>query len=67
MQRYIRFLLYNMKQSKTKHEVVHWYWYRVPLVVEYQGWGGPAVQYRQATPVLGNLGPVADWRSYFYD
>ena len=32
-----------------------------------QGWGGPAVQYRQSTPVLGNLGPVATWRSYFYD
>ena len=32
-----------------------------------QGWGGPAVQYRQSTPVLGNLGPVMDWRSYFFD
>ena len=32
-----------------------------------QGWGVPAVQYRQSTPVLGNLGPVTDWRSYFYD
>ena len=21
----------------------------------------------QSTPVLGNLGPVTDWRSYFYD
>ena len=30
-----------------------------------QGWGGPAVQYRQSTPVLGNLGPVTDWRSTF--
>ena len=28
-----------------------------------QGWGGPAVHYRQSTPVLGNC----DWRSYFYD
>ena len=33
-----------------------------------QGWGGPAaVQYRQSTTVLGNLGPVTDWRSYFFD
>ena len=23
--------------------------------------------YRQSTPVLGNLGPVTDWRSYFWD
>ena len=23
-----------------------------------QGWGGPAVQYRQSTPMLANLGPV---------
>ena len=33
----------------------------------YQGWGAPAVQYLQTTPVLGNLVPVTDWRSYFYD
>ena len=32
-----------------------------------QGWGVPAVQYRPSTPVLGNLGPVTDWRSYFYN
>ena len=32
-----------------------------------QGWGGPAVQYRQSIPVLGNLGPVLDWRSNFGD
>ena len=31
-----------------------------------QGWGGPAVQYRQSTPVLWNLGPVTDWMSTFY-
>ena len=31
----------------------------------WQGWGGPAVQYRQSTPVLGNLGTVADRRSTF--
>ena len=31
----------------------------------HQGWGGTAVQYRQSTPVLGNLGPVADWRSTY--
>ena len=35
------------------------------MVTPYQGWGGPAVQYRQSTPVLGNLGPVTDWRSAF--
>ena len=29
--------------------------------------GGPAVQYRQSRIVLGNLGPVTDWRSNFYD
>ena len=32
-----------------------------------QGWGGPAVQYRQSTPVLENLVPVTDWRSTFCD
>ena len=40
------------------------------VIMEYcdtQGWGGPAVQYRQSTPVPGNLGPVTDWRSYLYD
>ena len=35
--------------------------------INHQGWGGPAVQYLQSTPVLGNLGPVTDWRSYFWD
>ena len=29
----------------------------------YQGWGGPAVQYRQYTPVPANFGLVSDWRS----
>ena len=28
-----------------------------------QGWGGPAVQYRQYTPVPANFGLVSDWRS----
>ena len=28
---------------------------------------GPALQYRQSTPVLGHLGPVNDWRSTFCD
>ena len=37
------------------------------LITKIQGWGGPAVQYRQSIPVLGNLGPVLDWRSNFGD
>ena len=28
---------------------------------------GPALQYRQSTPVPGNLGPVTDWRTTFCD
>ena len=35
------------------------------MVTIQQGWGGPPVQYRQSRPVLGNLGPVMDWRSNF--
>ena len=38
---------------------------RCKIIRLLQGWGGPAVQYRQSTPVLGNLGPVTDWRSTF--
>ena len=31
------------------------------FIANWQGWGGPAVQYWQSIPVLGNLGPVTDW------
>ena len=36
---------------------------RVIRTTYQQGWGGPAVQYRQYTPVPANFGLVSDWRS----
>ena len=38
-------------------------WFCSELYSCEQGWGGPAVQYRQYTPVPANFGLVSDWRS----
>ena len=56
----IWFIMLNglWKKSNVKADTIY------PNIND-QGWGGPAVQYRQSTPVLRNLGPVTDWRSTF--